>query len=249
MITLRRSAERQHDRRGAADVWLTFFSEDDVGLLARRFGILGSFDEGRLPANTTSQRHRHRDGDVVTYVHEGTLAFVNSLGHSGVIDAGEFQRVTAASQVEHRETNASHTEDAHVFQIALDGSAVELESSHEQKRFSVAERRGGLRVIASPDARGGSLRLHQDAVVYSAILHGGQHIVHELAPERSAWVHVVQGELSLMGTVLAKGDGAGVFAEHVVSLTAGADSEILLLDLGRHEVRPSGSGAPSGDRG
>jgi redox-sensitive bicupin YhaK (pirin superfamily) len=232
MLTPRRRSERRHDRRGSKDVWLTFFSEDELGILARRFGTLQSLDERRLPAKAPSQRQRYSEGDVITYVREGTIAYVNSLGHSGVVHAGEFQRVTAANQVEHRETNASHVDVAQVFQVALRGSVGATEPSHEQKRFSVAERRDGLCVIASPDARRGSLRLYQDALVYSAVLHAGQHIVHELARERSAWIHVVQGAVSVLGVTLSTGDGAGVYAEHAVSFTARTASEILLLDLG-----------------
>jgi len=70
------------------------------------------------------------------------------------------------------------------------------------KRFSAAERRDGLCVVASPDGRKGSLRIHQDALVYSAMLDPGQHVVHELSPGRKAWLHVVQGEITLGDLVL-----------------------------------------------
>jgi quercetin 2,3-dioxygenase len=57
-------------------------------------------------------------------------------------------------------------------------------------------------------------------------------VVHELAQGRSAWLHVVQGELTLGDIVLTAGDGAGVTAKRAVSLTAREGSELLLLDLG-----------------
>ena len=103
---------------------------------------------------------------------------------------------------------------------------------HQQKRFTAAECRDRLRVVASPDARGGSLRINQDALIHSALLEPGQHVVHELSHGRSAWIHVVQGEVTLGDIVLAAGDGAGVTGERAVSLTAREDSEILLVDLG-----------------
>jgi hypothetical protein len=87
-------------------------------------------------------------------------------------------------------------------------------------------------VIASPDARGGSLRIHQDAMLYSAILAPGQHLIYELAFGRRGWLHLVQGAVTLGEAVLASGDGAGLIDERVVSLTACVDSEILFLDLG-----------------
>jgi redox-sensitive bicupin YhaK (pirin superfamily) len=231
MITLRKSSERQHNRRGKKHVWLTFYRDDVSKTLAGGFGALERLDEGRLPPGAGGLSQRRRNGDVVTYVREGTVAYASSLGLSGVVHAGEFQRRTATAAASHRETNASHADSAHLFQIGLRTSQVGLEPSHEQKRFSVAERRDGLCIVASPDSRHGSLRVHQDALVYSAVLHLGQHVVHELAHERCVWIHVVQGEVVLGDTTLTTGDGAGITAERTVSLTAHADSEILLLDI------------------
>jgi redox-sensitive bicupin YhaK (pirin superfamily) len=90
---------------------------------------------------------------------------------------------------------------------------------------------GQLCVVASRDARRGSLRLDQDAAVYSAMLERGRHVVHELAPGRRAWLHIVQGDATFGDIVLTTGDGVGVTAERAVSITARLRTEILLLDL------------------
>jgi len=232
MITLRRAEERHHDRRRDQEIWLTFYPQDRADPLADGFGALEILDEDRLSPGAGVARHPHHDADVLTYVREGTLAYEDSMGRSGVIQAGEFHRMTAGRGIRHRERNASRTAWAHVFQIWLRPSQAEIEPSHEQKRFSVAERRGVLRVVASPDARRGSLRVHQDALTFSALLDPGQHVVHELSPGRSAWLHLVQGEATLADVVLATGDGAGLTAERAVSLTAQEETEILLFDVG-----------------
>jgi quercetin 2,3-dioxygenase len=232
MITLRRSNERFHDRRRKQDLWFTFYSKDRADQLADGFGTLESFNEDRLPPGVGQPRHPHRDAEIITYVREGALAYEDSLGRSGVIQAGEFQRMTAGRGIRHSETNASRTEWAHVFEIWLQPSEPGLAPSHERRRFCAAERRGTLRVVASRDGRSGSLCVHQDASLYSAMLDPGQHVVHELLDGRRAWLHVVQGELSLGDVILSTGDGAGVTAERAVSFTAREESEILLLDLG-----------------
>jgi len=64
------------------------------------------------------------------------------------------------------------------------------------------------------------------------MLDPGHHIVHELLRGRRAWLHVVQGEVTLGDRVLGAGDGAGVSIERAVSFTAQERSEILLLDFG-----------------
>jgi redox-sensitive bicupin YhaK (pirin superfamily) len=231
MITLRRANERRHDRLRNQEVWHTFFPGENGNGLAIGFGTLEAFTEDRLPPGAGIQRRPNRDADIVTYVHEGKLAHEDSLGHSAVVNACEFQRVTVRSGVRHSETNASRTDWAHVFQVWLRPSVAGLAASHEQRRFSTAQRRGALCVIASPDGRGGSLHLHQDALMYSALLDPGQHLVHELAPGRSAWLHVVGGEATLDDHVLRIGDGAGISDERAVSFTAAHPTEVILLDL------------------
>ncbi|MFZ1864173.1 MAG: pirin family protein [Polyangiales bacterium] len=231
MITLRRAKERQHQRRRKQEAWLTFHPQQEADTLTDGFGALGIFREGRLPPRTGTEEPRE-DAEIITYVREGTLAYEDSMGQSGLIRAGEFQRMTAGRAIRYSETNASPTEWAHVFQISLRPSVAGLEPGHEQKRFSLADRHGILRVVASPDAREGSLRIHQDASLYSAVLDRGQHVTHALSEGRGAWLHIVQGEVTLGEIVLGTGDGVGVVAERVVSMTAREETEILLVDLG-----------------
>lgn len=232
MITLRRDAERRHDRHGKHEVWHTFAPESRPDVQADGFGALRTLDEERFSPGARGERRAHRDTEIVTYVREGALAHEDSAGRSGVLQAGEFQRVTPGRFIRHSETNASRTFPAHVFQIGLTPSATGLEAGDEQRRFSAAERRGGLCVVASPDGRRGSLHLHQDALIHSALLEPGQHVVHELAPGRRAWLQLVQGEVTLGELALTAGDGAGVTDERAVSFTAHEDTSILLVDLG-----------------
>ena len=232
MITVRRSAERQHDRRRRQEVWNTFSNQAEGDALAAGFGSLERLNEDRLPPGASFSRVPPQQGELLTYVREGALSYEDSLGRSGIIHAGEFQRLTLQNRIRHSETNPSRTDWAHAFQIWLRPTEPGLEPDREQKRFSAAQRRGTLCVVASPDGRRGSLRIHQDALLYSAILAPGQHVVHELAPERGVWLHVVQGRVSVGGHLLATGDGAGVIGERVLSLTASEDAEILALDVG-----------------
>jgi len=237
MTTLRRADEREHDGRRKHEIWLTF----PMGLTGRPgagFGTLETLNETRLAPGAGVARHRHHDDEIITYAHQGALAYEDSMGCSGVIQAGEFQRMTTGHGIRHNETNASRIDRAHVFQIGLRSWQVGLDPGYEQKRFSAAQRRDGLCIVASPDGRRGSLRVQQDALLYSAILDPGQHLVHELSPGRRAWLHLVQGEIVLGEAVLTAGDGAGFTAERAVSLTAREEAEILLLDLGVEHPGP-----------
>jgi len=237
MILLRRSSERSHRERRRREVWQTFFPEDRAEPLANGFGALQFFNEERLPPGASVQCLPNHDADVFTYVREGALAYEDSGDHSGLISAGEFQCLTSEHGIR-RETNASRSNWAHFFQLWLRPSDVRVEPGREEKRFGAGQRRGGLCVIASPDGRRGSLRIHQDTQIFSAILDPGQHVIHELAQGRGAWLHLLDGEATLGDIVLTEGDSAGVVSERAISLTAREETEILLLDLGEPLPRP-----------
>ena len=235
MITLRRANERHHSRSRKRDLWFTFYPPDRMmDPLADGFGALATLTEDRLPPGASVPHHHPApDAEIITYVREGVLSQKDSMSCcSGVIRAGELQHMSAGSGSRHSERNASRTDWAHIFRISFQPTEAGLECSHQQKRFTTAERRGVLCVLASPDGRKGSLRIRQDALIYSAMLDPGQHLIHELSPGRRAWLHVVHGEVTLGDGVLAAGDGVGFTAERAVSFTARTEGEILLFDLG-----------------
>jgi redox-sensitive bicupin YhaK (pirin superfamily) len=223
MILPHPTAARRHIRRLRREGWRSF---DGFG-----FGALTELAEDRLPPRTHATLRPMRAAEVVLYVLTGSLTQVDEAGGRGVVLAGEFQRTGFAAGVRHGAGNTSRGDWAHVFAVSLRAPLVDRCGSPEQRRFSTAQRRGAWCMVASPDGDAGSLRLEQDVRIHSVLLDPGQHLVHALAPRRAAWLHVLHGEVALADLVLTSGDGAGITAERVVSLTARADAELLLIDL------------------
>jgi len=232
MISLRRNTNRRHVKRGKQEVWHSFFAEGSPGSFAGGFGFLIAFDELRLPPGDSTKPHFDDESEVVTYVYRGALSQEDTAGNSGVIHAGEFQRMSTGRCIRHKETSVSRSDWVHMFRISLLPSEIGIDRDHEQKRFTAAQRRNLLCVVASPDGRKGSLRIHQNVLVYSAVLDPGHHLVHELATGRSAWLHMVYGESTMDDIILTQGDGVGVSNVPSVSLTVQENTEILLVDLG-----------------
>lgn len=231
MITLRRSTERHHVRLRRHEAWLTFARKGQGDLPAGGFDGRFDLDEFRLPPGSGLPALPFDGAEVVTYVFEGALASDRPNRGFAVDYAGEFLRRTAERGVRHREMNASENEWAHVFRIAFPAAVAGLPPDLETNRFSSAQRRGALCVVASPDGRNGSLHLRSEAEIYSAVLRPGRYLAHELAPRRGAWLHIVSGAVQMGDVVLSAGDGAGIADEHVVSFFARDESELLLIDL------------------
>jgi redox-sensitive bicupin YhaK (pirin superfamily) len=232
MITVRRANARHHERRGEDDTWLTFDAENPGISDASGFGWLENISERRLSPGWAGLCKSPHDAEIVTYVRDGSLAYDDGQGGSGVIQAGEFHCASVRRNDRRKESNPSPSAWAWVFQLSLHPEEADLEPRDEVRRFSAAERRDGLCMVASPDARKSTLTVRQDALVYAALLFAGQHVVHELKQGRCAWLHVVDGELTVGGVVLTTGDGGGFVEDRAVSLTAREPSEILLIELG-----------------
>lgn len=169
--------------------------------------------------------------EIISYVLEGALAHKDSLGTGSVLRPGEFQRMTAGTGIRHSEFNPSETELVHFYQIWIVPERPGLPPSYEQRAFPEEERRGRLRVVASPDGRDGSLTIRQDAEVFLSSLGDNQQVTHELKPGRYAWLQVLRGVVQLNGLSLAVGDGVAVSEESALVVRATEPSEIMLFDL------------------
>jgi redox-sensitive bicupin YhaK (pirin superfamily) len=238
VIVVRRAKDRSHRRQSKREAWQSFFPHDPNTALADGFGVLVILDETRAAPSAGVSASLDRAAEVITYVLEGVIAYQDPAGSTGVVRAGEFRRMTTAHRIRYREANASADDWVHVFHVGLRASPGARLAPGEQRRFTLAERQGVLCTIASPDGRSSSLRVHEGALLFSCVLERGQHVAHELLPGRRAWVHVVHGEVKLGDVVLTTGDGAGVMEERVVSLTARAASELLLVDVGSDAPAP-----------
>jgi redox-sensitive bicupin YhaK (pirin superfamily) len=106
-----------------------------------------------------------------------------------------------------------------------------LKPVYDQKNFSEAEKRGKLRLVASPDGRDGSVKIRQDNELYVTVLGTGETVKHELKPDRHAYVQVARGSVKLNGMPLETGDGAAISVEKALELNGVKDAEVLLFDL------------------
>ncbi len=230
-IVVRRASERGHADHGWLDTWHTFSFADYYDPRFMGFRGLRVINEDVVAPGTGFPTHGHRDMEILTYVLEGALEHRDSLGTGSVIRPGEVQRMSAGTGVRHSEANPSATAPVHLLQIWIEPAVAGITPGYEQKAFGDAERRGRLRLVASPDGADGSLTIHQDARLYATLLGPGQEVVHALAPGRHAWVQVARGALALADRRLGAGDGAAISGEPAVTLAAAEDAEALLFDL------------------
>ncbi|HTC19221.1 MAG TPA: hypothetical protein VK859_00130 [bacterium] len=231
MINVRKSGERRHIANENQATWMTFDRENKADTLRGGFGSLKIFNEQILPPGSVFTLETHQDMVVVTYVQEGVIIYNGPLGKTGLVEPGDFLQINAAPDSKQYALNASPVDEAHVFQSGFTPNVGLLEPGGRKKLFTLAERKGVLKLIASPDGKEASLKIQQDVQMYSTLIHKGNHMIHEIKPGRKAWLHLVTGRIFMNGLHLQAGDGAGFSGEKCVSFTAQEPSEILLFDL------------------
>jgi len=231
MIDVRHAKERGHANHGWLDTWHTFSFSGYYDPRFMGFRVLRVINEDTVAPGQGFPQHGHRDMEIISYVLHGGLAHKDSLGTGSVIRPGDVQRMSAGTGVRHSEFNASDQSPVHFLQIWIEPARAGIAPGYEQKAFTEADKRGRLRLVASPDGADGSLTIHQDARLYATILTPGEAVAHQLARGRHAWVQVTRGTLMVNGEPLAQGDGAAISDEATVSLTGETDAEALLFDL------------------
>ncbi|WP_440111849.1 pirin family protein [Acidovorax sp. BL-A-41-H1] len=231
MLTIRKSQDRGYADHG----WLqSFHSFSFAGYhdpAHMGFGNLRVINEDRIAPGTGFGTHGHRDMEIISYVLSGELAHKDSMGNVKAIPPGDVQRMSAGTGVMHSEFNHAEGQTTHFLQIWIEPNVRGIAPGYEQKTFADAEKRGVLRLVASPDGASGSVKIHADARLYSGLFQGADAVSVPLQPGRKTYVHMVRGALAVNGQALSGGDAALIEDEAALSLADGNDAEVLVFDL------------------
>ena len=231
MLTLRRAEDRGHADHGWLSSHHTFSFASYHDPRHMGFGPLRVINDDTVAGGGGFPPHGHRDMEIISYVIEGALSHRDNMGNGSVIKPGDVQRMSAGPGVVHSEFNASKSEPVHFLQIWIIPERAGLPSGYEQKFFSADDKRGKLRLVASPDGADGSVRLQQDARLYASIVDGTAPLRHTIARGRKGWLHVVKGNAELNGQRLGAGDGVAIDGEEQLTIASSDGGEVLLFDM------------------
>ena len=231
MLSLRRAADRGHANHGWLDSHHSFSFAGYVDPQHVEFGPLRVINEDRVAPGQGFGTHGHRDMEIISYVLEGALAHKDSMGNGSTLRPGDVQRMSAGSGVHHSEFNDSAQELVHFLQIWIQPNQLNLEPSYEEKHVAVAEKRGRLALIASPDRAEDSVLIHQDARVYAGLFDNGERAALDVPRKRRLYVHLARGELNVNGTALQAGDAVKLTETGTLRFDDGRQAEVLVFDL------------------
>ncbi len=231
MLEIRRASDRGYADHGWLRSFHSFSFADYWDPRHVEFGALRVINEDRVVPGAGFGTHGHRDMEIVSYVLEGELAHKDSTGTSSVIRPGDVQRMSAGSGVRHSEFNGSHEKPVHFLQIWIQPDTLGIEPGYEQKHFAPEEKRGRLRLVASPDGADGSVRIRQDARLYAGLFDAAERGNLSVDAGRRIYVHVARGRVTANGESLATGDALKLTDTTMLALSDGVDAEVLVFDL------------------
>lgn len=231
MITIRKANERGHFNHGWLNTYHTFSFDQYYDPRYMGFRTLRVINEDFVSPGHGFPTHGHRDMEIITYILEGALQHRDSMGNGSVIRPGDVQRMTAGKGVRHSEKNASETELVHLLQIWILPDTVGLDPGYEQKLFTEDQKRNKLCLIASSDARDGSVKIHQDVSLYASVIDEGVSVKYSTAETRYGWSQVARGTVEINGERAEQGEGAVIVGESALEIVAKQSAEILLFDL------------------
>lgn len=231
MIKIRRGSERGHLNFGWLDTYHTFSFGEYYDPNNMGFSDLRVINEDWISPGHGFGTHPHCDMEIITYVLEGALEHKDSMGSGSVIRPGDVQRMSAGTGITHSEANGSKSDSVHLYQIWIMPDRAGVKPSYEQKFFSDDDKKGLLKLVASPDGSDGSVTIHQDAKLFAGIITPGKDLIHKVKAGRSAWVQVARGTVALNGQNLVHGDGAAISGEETLTLSSSDNAEVLVFDL------------------
>ena len=232
MLDIIQSQSRGHADHGWLRAKHTFSFADYYDPERVSFGNLRVINEDRIAPGQGFGTHPHEDMEIVTYVISGAIEHKDSMGNGTVITAGEVQRMTAGTGVQHSEFNHSLDTELHLLQIWIFPEKNGLTPGYEQIRFSKEDKLNRLKLVGSRDGREGSITIHQDVNLFASVLERGRDLSLELPVNRKVFAQVISGDIALNGESLAAGDGARLQGETLISVSAASDAEFLLFDMG-----------------
>ncbi|HQR70605.1 MAG TPA: pirin family protein [Burkholderiaceae bacterium] len=231
MMSIRRGNERGYADHGWLKSFHSFSFAEYHDPRFMGFGPLRVINEDRVAPGMGFGTHGHRDMEIISYVLDGELAHRDSMGNGSVIRPGDVQRMSAGRGVMHSEFNHAKTQTTHFLQIWIQPDRTGIEPSYEEKRFDAADKRGRLRLVASPDGTDGSVVIHQNARVYAGLFDGAEAAALSVSAGRRVYVHVALGDVAVNGQKLSAGDAVMLEGESQVELASGRAAEVLVFDL------------------
>jgi quercetin 2,3-dioxygenase len=197
-----------------------------------QFGPLRVFNDEVLSPRAALPLHPHAEMELVTIGLAGALTYADAQGYQRTVAAGDVQRLTAGTGMQHAESNRGLTA-AHTLQLWLLPGQRGLQASQEQRSIPFLTSRDEWVPLGSGrgDGAGQALFLNCDASIWWATLSPGRSLPYVPDEDRRQLLYVVSGAVTLNGRQLTTHAHARLENEQHLTIASPDGGSVVLVDL------------------
>ncbi len=176
--------------------------------------------------------HQHQDMEIITIPIHGSLEHRDSMGNGSVITSGEIQNMSAGTGITHSEFNPMTESEVNLLQIWIFPKTRDVNPRYGQLKYNNKKLENNIVNFVSPVADETKLWINQDAWISLSRPLKGTELVYQLNKEgNGVYLFVIDGEVELGNQKLGPRDALGLWDTDSISIVAGKNSFLLLLDI------------------
>ncbi|MDA0989626.1 MAG: pirin family protein [Verrucomicrobia bacterium] len=230
MFDVRRANTRHFSDYGWLQTYWLFSFADYVDPDNTQFGALRVFNDDVIGAGQGFSAHPHRNMEIISVVHRGTVTHQDSMGTQGDVKAGDVQCMSAGTGVVHSEFNLAE-DPLELYQIWIEPREQQRPPSYDQRSFSPSQWQNRLCPLASGEPGVDAARIHADATIYRAGLEAGHTLTVAGRPGRGLFIYVTTGDVEVNGTALQAKDQARIRDEQSLRIATDTIGDIMVVDV------------------
>ncbi len=222
--------ERGHADHGWLDAWHSFSFANWHNPERIHFGNLRVLNDDTIAPGMGFGTHAHENMEIITLVTEGALKHKDSMGHEGIIKAGDVQVMSAGTGVRHSEFNPDPAQRSKLFQIWIFPRERGTAPRYDQITPDPKGRLNQFQQLVSPDPADPGTWIGQDAWIHLGELEGGYKAEYTIKREgNGVYAMVVSGKATINGLPLKARDAIGVEGPDGLHIQTGQGGATLLL--------------------
>lgn len=229
---LHKANTRGHAQHGWLDSRHTFSFASYYNPDRMHFGVLRVLNDDTVAPGMGFGTHPHDNMEIISIPLEGDLEHKDSMGNVAVIRQGDIQVMSAGTGIQHSEYNKHADRNVKFLQIWVFPNRKNVTPRYDQISLPQNEGHNTLRQIVSPDPNDAGVWIHQDAWFHLGHFEAGKGTTYRIRRKgNGVYAFVLSGSMNINGQQLEARDGLGIWDAEQISIDAGSEAEVLLMDV------------------
>lgn len=228
---LHKANSRGHANLGWLNSYHSFSFGNYYNPERMHFGALRVLNDDTVKQGMGFSKHPHDNMEIVSIPLSGDLHHQDSTGRDEIIRQDDVQIMSAGTGIAHSETNANTDKEVKFLQLWIMPKEKNIEPRYQQKTFKPADRINQVLTVVAPDDEQ-AVWINQDAWLSLANLSKNKSATYLIRKEgNGVYAFILNGNVTISGQDLEPRDGLGIWETGSLTIQAGTDAEILLIDI------------------